>query len=101
MSQCIISFFPAPDVPDFLGRYSMVDGTDYAEQTSDVIELLTPVMRIVCYNQSIYDDTRLEVSEYAGLTLGVSEATVLTVVQPMYDYIAICIQDNDGKLYLQ
>ena len=75
--------------------------TDYAAQTigTNAIddETITELMRIVCYNQSIYDDECLEEDEYFGLTLGVDRATVLTVVQPMYDQAAILIQDNDSK----
>ena len=75
MTLCILS--PAPDAPDFLSRYRMAEGTDYAEQTFHVNtigdQLINATMRIVCYNQPIYDDKRLEVSEYAGLTLDVDD----------------------------
>ena len=42
---------------------------------------------------------RLELDEYAGLTLGVNNAmtTVLTIVEPMYDQVSILIQDNDSE----
>ena len=75
--------------------------TDYAQQTigTNAIddETITELMRIVCYNQSIYDDECLEEDEWLGLTLDVDDASVLTVVQPMYDQAAILIQDNDSK----
>ena len=59
-------------------------------------------MRLICYNQSIYDDNCLELDEFAGLTLGVIDnnnvlTTVLTEVQPMYDQASILIVDNDSE----
>ena len=60
-------------------------------------ETITELMRIVCYDQPVYDDMRLEGDEWLGLTLGVDRSSVLTTVQPMYDQAAIFIQDNDSK----
>ena len=98
--QLCKSLFPAPDTPDFLGRYSMTVGTDYAQQTLTVNaiddQVISEGMKTVCYNHTIYDDTLVEGFEYIGLMLSVSRATTLTLVQPMYDQAAILIQDNDG-----
>ena len=52
---------------------------------------------IICYNQTIYDDMRLETSEYLGLTLAVNDTTVSTSIPPMYSQVAIQILDNDSK----
>ena len=80
--------------------------TDYAQQTIGTNAIdgrrirenePNEIRRIVCYDQPIYDDECLEEDEWLGLTLGVDDATVLTVVQPMYDQAAILIQDNDSK----
>ena len=94
--------YPAPDSPNFLSFYSMAQGTDYAQQTLGInaIEdhLISELSRIVCYNQTIYDDALVEGSEYFGLTLSVSEASIFTQVRPMYDQAAILILDNDGQL---
>ena len=63
-----------------------MDGSDYAQQTvvtnaidderigEDIqgIELI----RIVCYDQPIYDDSCLEADEWLGLTLGVDMSSV-------------------------
>ena len=53
----------------------MAEGTDFAQQTRvvNVIDdiIIDEFSRIICYNQSIYDDPCLEPDEYAGLTLGV------------------------------
>ena len=79
----------------------MLNGTDYVQQTVDVNaiddEIITELMRIVCYNQSIYNDLQLEDDEWLGLTLSVDRASVLTIVRPMYDQAAIQILDNDSK----
>ena len=95
---------PAPDEPNFLSQYSMAEGTDFAQQTRavNVIDdiIISELSRIICYNQSIYDDDSLEPDKYAGLTLGVidfGQTTSLTIVEPMYDQAAILIVDNDGE----
>ena len=79
----------------------MPERTDYAEQTFGVNaiddQLINATRRIICYDQPIYDDERLEVSEYAGLTLGVDEATVLTEVQEFYNFASIRILDDDSE----
>ena len=94
----------APDSPNFLGIYFMEDGTDYRQQTrafnllDDVI--ITETRRIVCYNQTIYDDIRVEPKECFGMSLGVRNnprTTVETTVRPDYDQVSICILDNDSK----
>ena len=97
----------APDEPNFLSQYSIAEGTDFAQQTRaiNVIDdiIISEKSRIICYNQSIYDDISVEPDEYAGLTLGVidmndfDQTTSLTIVEPMYDQAAILIVDNDGE----
>ena len=94
---------PVPDAPDFLSRYLMLERTDFAQQTGPVNAIddvfITELMRIVCYNQPIYEDLRLELDEYAGLTLEVREigTTARTVVRSMYDEASILIVDNDSE----
>lgn len=82
----------------------MRESSDYAQQTRtvNVIDdfLIYEFMRIICYNQVIYEDARVEYDEYAGLTLGVIHnmfTTIDTVVKPMYGDAAVLIIDNDGK----
>ena len=79
----------------------MSDGSDYAQQTISFnainYKTITELMRIVCYDQLIYDDRRLEDDEWLGLTLSVDRASMFTVTRSMYDQAAILIQDNDGK----
>ena len=81
----------------------MADGTDFAQQTPavNVIDdtFITELMRIICYNQPIYDDVLMEPNEYIGLSLGVINnnvlTTILTNVKPAYDQASILIVDND------
>ena len=102
----MFSISSAPDEPNFVSIYPMADGTDFAQQTPavNVIDdtFITAVRRIICYNQPIYEDMRLEPNEYAGLTLGVIDnnnilTTVVTEVKAMYDQASILIVDNDSE----
>ena len=81
----------------------MVPLSDYEEQTLLLnrisTETITEISRIVCYNQSIYDDARLEPPEYIGLQLSIRDATVVAQVHPMYSNAAILILDDDCKFY--
>ena len=101
-------FSSAPDVFDRQnGIYPMAPQTDYEEQTKsrNLIRntVINATRRIICYHQPIYNDERLESSEYVGLQLDVREATVdLVLVQEKYDNAAIVIlDDNDSQLLLQ
>ena len=83
----------------------MIEGSDYAQQTSPVNAiddtLISEIRRIVCYNQTIYDDQHVELDEYAGLTLGIEDnrlTTIITLVKAEYDLAAILIIDNDSKV---
>ena len=83
----------------------MPERTDYAQQTFGVNaiddQLINATRRIVCYDQPIYDDNRLELSEYAGLTLDVDDAehvtTFRTEVQDLFDFASIRILNDDSE----
>ena len=82
----------------------MREGTDYPQQTAAVnlIDdmLISELNRIICYSQTIYDDTLVEPNEYLGLLLGVKDnqdTTIITLVKPIYGEASILILDNDGK----
>ena len=82
----------------------MIEGTDYQQQTSTVNAIDDVILwaerRVVCYNQTIYEDLRLEQDEFLGLSLGVlnnSLTTVPTVAKLMFDKISILILDNDSE----
>ena len=70
----------------------MEPGTDYEEQIRGINRIRNTVInatrQIVCYNQTIYDDMRLEVTEYAGFTLAVRDSSVHTEVQRMYNQVS-------------
>ena len=81
----------------------MTEGTDFQQRTSifDLFNAITTInatVRVVCYNQIIYDDQCLEPDEYLGLTLGVRMASAVTLVEPMYNQTSILILDDDGEL---
>ena len=87
----------------------MADRTDFAQQTLAINLIdntfIIQEMRLVCYNQPIYDDNCLELDEYAGLTLGVLDnnnilTTVQTEVEPTCDQASILIVDNDSELII-
>ena len=92
-----------PNSPTFLGVYPTDTEMDYEEQIRGINRIRNTVInsiatrRVVCYKQHIYDDIRLEMSEYIGLTLAVRDASVHTEVKPFYDEVAIQIVDDDSK----
>ena len=93
-----------PDVPSFLGTYPMAPGTDYEKQTRSANGLrgssITESSRVVCYNQTVYCDTRLELTEYFGLSIAVrASSTVRTEVDPIYGQTAIKIMDGSSSKF--
>ena len=79
--------------------------TDYEEQTRsrNLIRntVINATRRVICYDQPVYNDERLELTEYAGLQLNVRDASVdLVLVQEQYDNAAILILDDDSQLLL-
>ena len=81
----------APDEPYLLSMYPMAEESDFAQQTLDDF-LITEERRVICCSQPIYEDSRLETDEYAGLSLGVAQneqTTVFTTVKSMYDQASI------------
>ena len=98
-------FPPVPDPFNYLTQsYEMIPFSDYEQQQllSNRIRsiVINATRRVICYDQQIYDDICLEVSEYFGMALtvqGMPPTTILTEVRPMYDQVAILILDDDGK----
>ena len=79
--------------------------TDYERQIRGINRIRNKVInatrRVVCYNQPIYNDARVEPPEYIGLQLTVRDASVVAQVQPMYSNAAILIVDSDDcKLHI-
>lgn len=85
-------------------HYFIVDGTDYKQKTATLNlisdEALTARTIVVCYNQIIYDDQRVELAEYTGLSMDISQASTKTLIQPLHKHSAIQIVDDDSKLYM-
>ena len=85
----------------------MIPFSDYEQQQllSNRIRSIgiNATRRVICYDQPIYDDLRLEPAEYFGMILIVQMplTTVLTEVRPMYDQVAILILDDDGEKKLE
>ena len=100
-----IFFSPVPDTYDFLtGSYNMIPFSDYEQQQLLFNRIrnigINVTRRVICYDQPIYDDMRLEVVEYFGMTMtvrGMPLTTVPTEVRSEYDQVAILIVDDDGE----
>ena len=78
----------------------MAPGADYEEPKRGRDTVINKARGIMCYNQTIYNDMQLEMSEYLGLTLAVRDSSVRTEIQPLYDQVAIRILDDDSKLHI-
>ena len=80
----------------------MAERSDYEEQIRGINRIRNIVInatrRIIFYDLPIYDDMRLEMSEYVGLTLDIRDSSVLTLVRPLYDQVAIRILDDDSEI---
>lgn len=91
----------APDPPDIDGTYGQIPSSDYEQQILRFNRIrdmyINATRRVICYDQPIYNDARVELSEYLGLTLAIRDYTSLTEVDPLYDQVAIEILDDDGK----
>ena len=84
--------------PPFHPEPSPPFNEDYPQQLLGFNDLRAiPILetrRRICYNQTIYDDVRLEADEWTGLTMtiGVNRARILTGI----NHTAIRIIDDDG-----
>lgn len=93
--------FAAPDPLNVDGTYSQSPSSDYEQQFLRFNGIrdtyINATRRVICYDQPIYDDVRVEMSEFLGLTLAIRDYTSLTEVDSVFDQVAIEILDNDGK----
>lgn len=69
-------------------------------------ERIIEIRRRICYNQTVYDDIRLEAAEYVGLTLEVQDLVTMggpTTANTEVDieHTVIRIIDNDGKFIVE
>ena len=78
----------------------MIPGSDYEEETRFASTIrstfITEERRQICYNQVIYDDERLELTETAGLGLVPDDPDVVVEVEPFYGDSVFFIIDDDG-----
>ena len=78
----------------------MILGSDYEEETRFASTIrntfITEERRQICYNQVIYDDERLELTETAGLGLVPDDLDTPVEVEPFYGDSVFFIIDDDG-----
>ena len=84
--------------PPFLPEPSPPFNEDYPQKLLEFNDLrdiqILQTRRTICYNQTVYDDVRLEADEWTGLTLTIRTRTARTVTG--IDHTAIRIIDDDG-----
>ena len=90
----------APDPPGNLSEHTMISLSDYEEETlgSSTIRdtFIKEERRLICYDQVIYDDLRLELTETTGLGLVPDDPDNVVVVEPYYGDSVVFIIDDDG-----
>ena len=83
-------------------NHNMSPGSDYEEETRLASTISSTFIeeerRQICYNQVIYDDERLELTETAGLGLVPDDPDTEVEVEPFYDDCVFFIIDDDGML---
>ena len=89
---------PPPFLPEPSQPFDEGFNEDYPQQLLGVNDLraiqINEISRTICYNQTVYDDVRLEADEWTGLTLQIGASTARTVTG--IDQTAIRIIDDDG-----
>ena len=93
-------FFSAGRLPPpFRPEPSPPFNEDYPQQLLGFNDLrnihITETRRTICYNQTVYDDVRLEADEWTSLTLQIGASTARTGTG--IDHTAIRIIDDDGR----
>ena len=80
--------------------HNMIPRSDYEEETrfSSTIRstFIEEERRQICYNQVVYDDERLELTETAGLGLVPDDLDTDVYVEPFYGDSVFFIIDDDG-----
>ena len=109
MQHCLfityLIFFPhaAPDtIHPLFGFYNMDPGSDYppplegrTEQMKDLP--INQTTRVVCYDQTIYEDEAVEQDEFFSLILIIqSESDPRTAIDPNFSRTVFMIRDNDS-----
>ena len=79
----------------------MIFRSDYEEETRLTRApgiFIEEERRQICYNQVVYDDERLELTETAGLDLVPDDLDTQVEVEPFYGDSVFFIIDDDGML---
>ena len=87
--------------PSLECEFTAEDFDDYEQQIRGCNKMQSVTMEqgeTLCYDQIVYDDVRVEPTEYTGLTLHIKETTASTVVERGHTIIRI--EDEDCKFYL-
>ena len=83
----------------------MAPRTDYEEETSRFSTIrdtfITELRRMICYEQVVYDDLRLEKEEYVGLALVPDDLDTAVETEPLYNESVVIIIDDDSKCFFQ
>ena len=102
--QSILHFALVPDtIHPLFGFYNRDPLADYppplegrTEQIKDIP--ITQTTRVVCYNQILYDDEKVEGDEYFRIKLIIqSGSTAGTIIQSSHSSAVVRIVDNDSK----
>ena len=79
----------------------MIPRSDYEEETQFASTIrgtfIEEERRQICYNQVVYDDERLELTEAAGLDLVPDDLDTQVKVEPFYNDSVVFIIDDDSK----
>ena len=99
----ITPLLPAPDPPvGIFNEHNLIPRSDYEEETRFASTIRSTFIeeerRMICYNQVVYDDERLELTETSGLDLEPDDLDTQVEVEPSYGDSVILIIDNDSKL---
>ena len=95
---CFFLFSAGRLPPPLLPEPSRPFDEDYPQQLLGFNDLraiqINETRRTICYDQTVYNDVRLEADEYTGLTLQIGASTARTVTG--IDHTSIIIIDDDG-----
>ena len=82
----------------------MITGSDYEEETrfSSTIRstFIEEEKRQICYNQVVYDDERLELTETVGLALVPDDLDTQVEIERFYGDSVFFIIDDDGMILI-
>ena len=101
LSHCYCSY-TATDIFTILGVYLMIPSADFRQPVlgfNDIRDMaITETSRVICYNQIIYDDDRIEEDEFFSLSLTVQDRSpVGTQVHPQFS--STSLQSENGATH--